>query len=85
MRFQDTPPASYRKPDRFNKELGEHLGKWALYKTYGSPHTAYTVAWSVRRNRPSWTKPGWTYEARACRTMSQRYEVWVRAVDAPER
>ena len=84
MKFQDNPPTSYTKQNMFNKALGEHLGKWTIYKTYNSPSTAYTVAWSVRNNRLSWTEPDWTYEARACRTMAQRYEVWVRAVDAPE-
>lgn len=84
MKFQDTPPTSYRKSNMFNKALGEHLGKWTLYKTYSYPNTAYTVAWSVRNNRLSWTKTGWTYEARTCRTMAHGYEVWVRAVDAPE-
>lgn len=49
MKFQDTPPTSYRESNRFNKALGEHLGKWTLYKTYDSPNTAYTVAWSVRK------------------------------------
>lgn len=84
MKFQDTPPTSYRKQNRFNKALGEHLGKWTLYKTYNSPNTAHTTAWSVRKNRLSWTKTGWTYEARTCRTTTHRYEVWVRAVNAPE-
>jgi hypothetical protein len=84
MKFQDTPPTSCRKPNRFNKALGKHLGKWTLYKTYNSPNSAHTTAWAIRKNRPSWTKPDWTYEARTIRTMTQRYEVWVRAVDAPE-
>jgi hypothetical protein len=84
MKFQDTPPTGYRKINGFNKALGEHLGKWTLYKTYDHPNTAYTVAWSVRKNRLSWTEPDWTYEASTIRTMAQRYEVWVRAVDAPE-
>lgn len=84
MKFQDTPPTSYRKTNKFNKALGEHLGKWTLYKTYNSPNTAYTTAWSVRKNRLSWTKAGWTYEARTCRTTANRDEVWVRAVNAPE-
>lgn len=84
MKFQDTPPTNYRKPNRFNKALGEHLGKWTLYKTYNSPHSAYNVACCVRKNRLSWTKLDWTYEARTCRTMAQQYEVWVRAVNATE-
>lgn len=84
MKFQDTPPTSHGKPNRFNKALGEHLGKWTLYKTYDHPNTAHTTAWSVRKNRLSWTKQDWTYEARVIRTAAQRCEVWVRAVDAPE-
>lgn len=84
MKFQDTPPTNYRKPNRFNKALGEHLGKWTLYKTYNSPHSAYNVACCVRKNRLSWTELDWTYEARTCRTMAQQYEVWVRAVNATE-
>lgn len=85
MKFQDNPPASYKKSDRFNNALGEHLGKWTLYKTYNSSHTAYSTVWCVRKNRLSWTEPDWTYEARTCHTMEDSYEVWVRAVHAPER
>ena len=84
MKFQDTPPTSYRKPNTFTKALGAHSGKWPISQTHNTPNTAHTTAWSVRKNRLSWTKPDRTYEARTCHTRTDRYEVWVRAVNAPE-
>lgn len=85
MKFQDTTPTSYRKPNRSNKALEEHLDKWTLYKTYNSPNTAYTIAWSIRKKPSQMDKTRLdirgTHNPHDGKTVRK---VWVRAVNAPE-